>query len=96
MWTFENLHLNGAMNKPDTRIVPFAIWLNNCGLALIQAKEVMILIVIAADFLDTPHKETKVKSNYTFTKMNHGCQAWQPVFAAWNVLSLRNVRAMLE
>lgn len=99
MWTFENLHLNDAMNKPDTRIVLFHIWLNNCRLALIQEKEVMIsiiVIVIAADFLDTPHKETKVKSNYTFTIMNHGCQAWQPVFAAWNVLSPRNVLAMLE
>lgn len=42
----------------------------------------MIPIVIAADFLDTPHKETEVKSNYNFPIMNHGCQAWQAMFAA--------------
>lgn len=56
----------------------------------------MIPIVIAADFLDTPHKETKVESNYTFTIMNRGCQAWQPVFAAQSALSLRNVLPTVE
>lgn len=80
--TFEKLHLHVAMNKPDTRIFPFSFGLSNCRFLLIRGKRKDDSNCNLCDFLDSPSKELKVKGNYTFTIMNRGSCAWQPVFAA--------------
>lgn len=66
---------------------PFTFWMSNCRFLLIQGGRSDDSTCKICDFLDNPHKQPEVKGNYTFTKMNQRCQAWQPVFAAWNAIN---------